>query len=72
MAFNQTIFSLKTSFTFIFITVLLVNLNVIYTNAQKDNIQNNNPSNIYVYNYSVIHDLDNNTTIIGSVTEFTI
>jgi hypothetical protein len=68
MAFNKTIFSLKTSFTFIFITVLLVNLNVIYTNAQKDNIQNNNPSNIYVYNYSVIHDLDNNTTIIGSVT----
>ena len=68
---NQILISLQTSLMIFLIAVfLLSNLNAIHnTNAQNIIQENNNSSsNIYVYNYSVIHDdLAKNISIIGSV-----
>ena len=70
MIFNkiQTTIYLKIFITILLTVFLFINLNVINTNAQRNNIDNYNSPNIYVYNHAVIHDnLDKNVSIVGSV-----
>jgi len=51
---NQISISLITSITIFFIAAaLLVNLNVMHTNAQKNNIVKDNSSNIYITTFQL-------------------
>ncbi|MGN6347824.1 MAG: hypothetical protein ACTHME_08990 [Candidatus Nitrosocosmicus sp.] len=70
MIFNkiQTTIYFKIFITTLLTVFLFINLNVINANAQRNNIDNDNSPNIYVYNHAIIHDkLDKNVSIVGSV-----